>query len=58
MRRIAPHFPLSRGMPRVDDRRIISGIIVVVRNGLRWRDAPKDYGLQDDLQRSVLLETA
>jgi putative transposase len=29
---------------RVDDRRVISGIIFVIRNGLRWRDAPKDYG--------------
>ena len=44
MRRIEPHFPLSHGMPRVDDRRVISGIIFVIRNGLRWRDAPKDYG--------------
>ena len=31
-------------MPRVDDRRVLSGIIFVIRNGLRWRDAPKDYG--------------
>jgi putative transposase len=44
MRRIKPHFPQSHGVPRVDDRRVISGIIVVIRNGLRWRDAPKDYG--------------
>ena len=44
MRRIALHFPLSHGIPRVDDRKIISGIIYVIRNGLRWRDAPKDYG--------------
>jgi len=44
MRRIAPHFPLLHGVPRVDDRRVISGIIFVIRNGLRWRDAPKDYG--------------
>ena len=44
MRRIEPCFPLSHGMPRVDDRRVISGIIFVIRNGLRWRDAPKDYG--------------
>jgi putative transposase len=42
--RIEPYFPLSHGMPRVDDRRVISGIIFVIRNGLRWRDAPKDYG--------------
>jgi putative transposase len=44
MRRIEPWFPLSHGMPRVDDRRVISGIIFVIKNGLRWRDAPKDYG--------------
>lgn len=41
---IKPYFPLSHGKPRVDDRRIISGIIFVIRNRLRWRDAPKEYG--------------
>jgi putative transposase len=44
MRRIERHFPLSHGVARVDDRRVISGIIFVIRNGLRWRDAPKEYG--------------
>lgn len=44
MKRIEPYFPLSHGVPRVDDRRVISGIIFVLRNGLRWRDAPADYG--------------
>ena len=44
MRRIEPYFPLLHGVPRVDDRRVISGIIFVIRNGLRWRDAPKGYG--------------
>ena len=44
MRRIRPYFPLSHGVPRVDDRRVISGIIFVIRNGLRWRDAPREYG--------------
>jgi putative transposase len=44
MRRIDPCFPLSHGIPRVDDRRIVSGIIFVIRNGLRWRDAPAGYG--------------
>lgn len=44
MRRIEPYFPLSHGVPRVDDRRVISGIVFVIRNGLRWRDAPKEYG--------------
>lgn len=44
MRRIEPFFPLSHGVPRVDDRRVISGIIFVLKNGLRWRDAPAAYG--------------
>ena len=44
MRRIRPYFPLSHGVPRFDDRRVISGIVFVIRNGLRWRDAPKEYG--------------
>lgn len=44
MRRIEGHFPLSHGVPRVDDRRILSGILFVIRNGLRWRDAPTGYG--------------
>ena len=44
MRRIEPYFPLSHGIERVDDRRVISGIIFVIRNGLRWRDAPREYG--------------
>ena len=41
MRRIEPYFPLSHGVPRVDDRKVLSGIVFVIRNGLRWRDAPK-----------------
>ena len=46
LNRIKPHFPLSHGIPRVDDLRVVSGIMHVIRNGLRWRDAPKDYGPQ------------
>ncbi len=44
-RRIEPYFPLSHGIPRVDDRRVLSGIVFLIRNGLRWRDASSDYGL-------------
>jgi transposase len=44
MRRIEPYFPLSHGVARVDDRRVLSGILFVIRNGLRWRDAPQGYG--------------
>ena len=44
MQRLSPHFPRSHGVPRVDDRRVISGIIYVIRHGLQWRDAPAAYG--------------
>ena len=33
MARISPHFPLAHGVPRVDDRRVVSGIVYVIRNG-------------------------
>ncbi len=42
--KIERYFPLAHGVPRVDDLRVVSGIIFVIRNGLRWRDAPADYG--------------
>lgn len=42
--RLEPFFPKSHGKPRVDDRRVLSGIIFINRNGLRWRDVPKEYG--------------
>jgi putative transposase len=42
--KIKPYFPFSHGVERVDDRRVISGIIYVIRNGLQWKDAPKAYG--------------
>jgi len=44
LERIRPYFPLSHGVARVDDRKVISGIIYVIRNGLMWKDAPDDYG--------------
>ena len=44
MARLRPYFPKSHGKPRVDDRRVLSGIIFVNRNGLRWRDVPAEYG--------------
>lgn len=44
MARISPYFPLSHGVPRVDDRRVVSGIVYVICNGLQWKDAPVGYG--------------
>ena len=36
--RLRPFFPKSRGVPRVDDRRVLSGIIYIQRNGLMWSE--------------------
>ena len=42
---IEPLLPSNQpGARRVDDRRVISGIIHVLRVGCRWRDGPTDYG--------------
>lgn len=43
--RIEPLLPRGRrGAHRVDDRRIISGIVHMLRSGARWRDCPPAYG--------------
>lgn len=44
MARLRPYFPKSHGVPRVDDRRVLSGIIFINCNGLRWCDAPNEHG--------------
>ena len=44
MARLRPYFPKSHCVPCVDDRRVLSCIIFINRNGLRWSDAPADYG--------------
>ncbi len=44
MARLQPFFPMSDGRPLVDDHRVLSGIIFINRNGLSWRDAPREYG--------------
>ena len=42
---IAPLLPnKSRGVPRVDDRRVLNGIFWVLRSGAPWRDLPERYG--------------
>lgn len=42
---IQPLLPQkSRGVPRVDDRRVINGILWRFRTGAPWRDAPERYG--------------
>ncbi|WP_437373645.1 IS5 family transposase [Inquilinus limosus] len=43
--RLSPLLPNKpRGVPRVDDRRVISGIVHVLVSGCRWKDAPAIYG--------------
>ena len=43
--RLEPHLPSdTRGKARVDDRRVISGIVHVLKSGCRWVDAPSAYG--------------
>ena len=42
--RLRAHVPKVRGKAGADDRRVLSGIIQVKRNGLRWRDAPAVQG--------------
>lgn len=42
---LEPHLPRGKpGKPRVDDRRVISGILHVLKTGCRWRDVPPEYG--------------
>ena len=43
--RIEPLLPRGRrGAHRVDDRRVTSGIMHMLRSGARWRDCPPEYG--------------
>ena len=42
---IEPYLPTDvRGVERKDDRRVISGIIHVLKSGCRWSDCPEAYG--------------
>jgi len=44
MMRIQPYFRLSHGVERVGDRKVMSGILYVIRNGLQWKHGPLPYG--------------
>lgn len=40
---IKPFLPNKpRGVPRVNDRRVLNGIFWVLRSGAPWRDLPQD----------------
>lgn len=44
-RAIEPLLPNKpRGVPRVDDRRVLNGIFWILRSGAPWRDLPEHYG--------------
>ena len=43
LERIKPFFPRSHGALRVDDRRVVSDIIYVIKHGLQWKDVPDEY---------------
>ena len=43
--KIKPLLPNKpRGVPRVDDRKVLSGIIFCLQRGYRWSDVPSEYG--------------
>ena len=48
---IKPNKP--RGVRRVNDRRVLSGIFWVLRSGAPWRDLPETYGPPHHLLQSV-----
>ena len=44
-RPITPFLPNKpRGVPRVNDRRVLNGIFWVLRSGAPWRDLPDNFG--------------
>ena len=57
--RLQPLLPTdTRGKPRVDDRRVISGIIHVLKSGGRWIDAPAAYGPRKTLYNRFVRRAA
>src|SRR6056297_2488052 len=55
MAKLSPFFPKSHGKPRVDARRVLSGVIFINRNGLRWRDRGYDADwFRDALKDKVI----
>jgi len=42
---ITPMLPNKpRGVPRANDRRVLNGMISVLRSGVPWRDLPRGFG--------------
>lgn len=55
MRKIEPFFPRSHGIARVDDLRVVSGIIYVLERDLQWKNAPTALGL---IRRIIIASVA
>jgi transposase len=56
--KIEPHLPKDvRGKDRVDDRRVISGILHVLKNGCRWCDCPPEYGPPTTIYNRLIRRT-
>ena len=52
--RLKSQVAKPRGKPRVEDRRVLSGILYLLRNGLRGPDAPSVYGPHRTLTHRVV----
>jgi len=51
---IKPFLPNKpRGVPRVNDRRVLNGIFWVLRSGAPWRDLPGNFGPLHHLLQSL-----
>jgi Putative transposase of IS4/5 family (DUF4096) len=47
---VSPFLPNKpRGVPRVNDRRVLDGIFWILRSGVPWRDLPESFGALHDL---------
>ena len=57
--RIEPQLArTTRGMKRVDDRRVLSGIVQVIKSGGRWANAPREYGPKKTLYNRIVRRAA
>lgn len=53
--RIEPHLPQAHGVPPADDRRVIIGIVYVIKHGLQWKTHQK---LTAPTKRSITVSGA
>ena len=58
MERISPFFPRSHGIPRADDRHVVSGILYVIKHGLQEGCSRGIWSVQDAVQSVRQVEQA